>query len=293
MSNQSLTQSGLLHIGCLLISCTLVACAGGHNATDGQGNELWSLDSGFKLRDAGTAFDSGADGGNSDSGSYLDAGTQEPGLGFLITVPGADELIPARAPSHSSSAIEVLSYPTKLSLPVRHGALPVGYEDAFSNDFCANVRSTAALASADTKEQIKQMLRRQGTVTARFTISSVVGPEFIAASVLAARAAEVSNAASIANPLVLSEARISLELGSDATSRLLGDTDALENGIVNAFVRQESTAYEIGTFSASIAAKDLWCDLAQGKATLHVWLSGEVSSKAYTGEVLMTGVRPL
>lgn len=293
MSNASLTQSRLFHIGCSLISCTLIACGGGRNATEEQGTESQSLDSGFEVGNAETVFDGGADGGNSDSGGCSDAGTQEPGLGFLITVPGADEPIPARVPSRSSSGIEVLSYPTKLSLPVRHGALPVGYEGAFSDDFCANVRSSAALASADTKEQIEQMLRRQGPVTARFTISSVVGPEFSAASVLAARAAEVSNAASIANPLVLSEARISLEFGADATSRLLGDTDTLQSGIVNAFAQQESTAYEIGTFSASIAARDLWCDLAQGKATLYLWLVGEVSSKAYAGEVLITGVHPL
>ena len=88
-------------------------------------------------------------------------------IDFDVAVPGADQPVTARVGAHGG-AVEVLSYPSDVTLPLSYGSLPLGYEDAFSDAFCDSVRQQA------TSNDAERLLRHQGAVTALVPLSPLV-----------------------------------------------------------------------------------------------------------------------
>lgn len=283
-----------LTAGCGAMGPGSVADASATEALEDGGSET-----GGATSDAGGASDGGTHRGGSagsagSAGTAGASGTSSSFKEFDIVVPGATKPVLARVATPKTPLIDVDGYPSALSLPVHYGALPVGYEGAFSDAFCADIRRVASLGSLPSlKEQVLRMVRRQGTVTARIPLSTLVGSPFSVLAVQAARTAGADAAATVSNPLSLSNAEIALELSPDAMSNLLGDTPGLLSGVSTALAQQLKIAVQTGLFTASIAAKDLWCDLAHGKATFKLKLVGTALGKPYAGVTNVSGAQPL
>jgi hypothetical protein len=206
---------------------------------------------------------------------------------LAISVAGSDEPIRATV-SERGGAIEVTSAPDELELPILYGPLPLGFEDAFSDEFCKAVR-----LSADTNAHTEtDLVRRGGSVTARVPVSSLVWPETLTSAMRAAQDAGVSSGVFWASPFTLTDAKLSIELAPDAVSRALG-VDTLSHDFEQELSGSLDAVAQIGSFQISLPAKDLWCDLAQRKATLRIAVTGELGSEEYSGETRVTGVAPI
>ena len=92
--------------------------------------------------------------------------------------------------------------------------------------------------------------------------------------------------------LTVQTLELSLELSEGAMSHALG-TEDLSAALDRELERQGASARQTGVLPLSLSAKDLWCDLAHGDATIRVHVIGTFGSQAYEGETLVTGVEPL
>ncbi|MGE5784054.1 MAG: hypothetical protein ACM3ZE_05665 [Myxococcales bacterium] len=235
-----------------------------------------------------------AQGGATASGGSSSSSTSSGALKFEIKVPGSDAAVPARVETSKSTGLEILGYPQNFEFPIAYGILPATFDGAFSQTFCNKIAKLVKLAASNEsfKEQIARMVRSQGALTAIMPISSLVGPNFADIALRTAHQAGGTAAARIENPLELDDVTATLELSPDAMSNYLGDVEELEENVSSSLIQQADIAYLTGEFSVSIGAKDLWCDLAYGKATLHLAVSGTSSSASYKGTTLLKGVVP-
>ena len=209
-------------------------------------------------------------------------------LAIEIAVAGTDTPIAGTVSEHGG-AIRVRSYPERLSLPLLHGSLPLPFDGAFEDDFCESVRE---LTEADLQDRALDLVRHDGAVTGRLPISSLMWPETVAEANRSASALGVGTGVFFDNPLTVQTLELSLELSEGAMSHALG-TEDLSAALDRELERQGASARQTGVLPLSLSAKDLWCDLAHGDATIRVHVIGTFGSQAYEGETLVTGVEPL
>jgi len=248
-----------------LVMATLVGC--GDDKMDAQG-------SGGRSTQPGTA------------GATADAADDVPSRVQLeIPVVGSDEPIRGSVSEHGG-LIEVMSYPEELTLPLRYGSLVLGYEDAFSDEFCDSIKNQ--VADVDSYEQ----LRLKGSLVTEIPVSSFIWPETAESANSTAKDAGVSTGVNFANPFTIDTAELSLELKSDAISNTLG-VDAVSANLRQELADGMDSVRRLGSLRVTLGAKDLWCDLAQGHALLRIKVVGEYGAEHYEGETVVTGVEPL
>jgi hypothetical protein len=202
-----------------------------------------------------------------------------------IPVAGSDEPIRGSVSEHGG-LIDVTSYPAKLTLPLRYGSLVLGYEDAFSDEFCESIENH--VADVDAYEQ----LRLKGALVTEIPVSSFVWPETARSANSTAHDAGVSTGVNFANPFTIDSAELSLELTSDAISNTLG-VDVVAANLKQELAKGMDSVQLLGSLRVTLGAKDLWCDFAQGNAILHINVVGKFGAEQYEGETLVTGVSPL
>lgn len=213
-----------------------------------------------------------------------------------VALPGPPGSVAATLEGEGSSRVHVESYPGQAELSVRHGPLPLDYEGAFSEPFCADVSARANLArqGSTLAQQARQQVRADGAVVADLTVYPLIGPGFERAVREAARAAGVAaGSLQIDNPVKLDDAELALQLSSTATSLLIGETEQLASTLRSALAAQRATALQSGSFQLALSAKDLWCDLAQGRASVVIHLRGSVGGSTFAGQTKIAGVEPL
>ena len=124
--------------------------------------------------------------------------------------------------------------------------------------------------------------------------SMMVAPALNVSLLDAATDATGGLSAAVTNPLLLTSGEVSLTLGPDAISRTLGDDAALLAPFSTALARQASTAYLAGSYQVSLAARDLWCDLARGNAQIQIDLTGTFGAEGvFAGRTVVRGVERL
>lgn len=208
-------------------------------------------------------------------------------LDIEVHVSGSDEPIAGRV-SERGGPIQISSYPNELALPISYGALPLTFEGAFSDEFCQSVADLLDLETPDAVE----LVRHRGAVSSRIPISSLVGPGTTALAQSSARELGISSGVFFDNPLMIEHVEISLELEEGALSDALGIED-LTVELRDALSLQSPLALQTGVIPLALGAKDLWCDLAHGGATIRIELSGSFGEESYSGETLVRGVAEL
>jgi hypothetical protein len=207
-------------------------------------------------------------------------------LDFDVALPGTDEPVSATVTNHGG-AIEVPAYPSEVTLVLRYTLLTVGFEEAFSSDFCESIR-----ALAEVGPEAEELVRHRGSAVTQVPLCPSASYETRSKLVAAATQAR-GGSAYLTNPLVLTSASISLELGPDAISRVLGDEAGLLEPFTRVLEQQDTDSLGLDHFSVSVAAKDLLCDLAEGNAQLHIDVSGSFGDESFEGRTTVVGLEPL
>jgi hypothetical protein len=269
--------------GCAWLLGTLVACGG-------QSSEVRDSGDPAILPDA--ALPQLEDAGHTDGGRRDDAGAAAR-VRFSVSVPGVMESVPASLASMDSDRMRVDGYPELVHTTLRRGTLPVSFEGAFSEAFCAEVEELATLASEGGAlgEIARQRVLSDGALIAHLSLYPFLGPPFETAAREAVRAAGASaGSLTIENALVLEQASIDIELKDDAITHHIGEVASLEESMNAELTARRGPAFHNGTLQLSLSAKDLWCDLAQDRAHLVVRILGNVAKAPFVAETRTSGV---
>jgi hypothetical protein len=144
------------------------------------------------------------------------------------------------------------------------------------------------------ESQARQSVRGDTSVVAQVRVSPLIGPRFALAVREAARAAGATAGAwQLQNPLEIDALTLELELSAEAISTLVGDTQQLADALRAALERQRETALATGSFQVALSAKDLWCDIAQGRASVVMHVTGRAGRSTFMAQTRITGVEPL
>jgi hypothetical protein len=215
-------------------------------------------------------------------------------ISFTFAIEGAPALIRASAVADETGRITIDSYPSLSTEIVTYGFLPAGF--ALSASSCASVRAWARAATqgGPLASLYQRLVRESGAAPLIVPVSPFVGPTFTEAVESAARMAGVPGSAlEIENPLVVDRLALAMAFDDDAISNILGGTDAIVASLAARLRQTESVVARFGNLDTALAAKDVLCDLADGRASIILSVHGSAAGVAYSGTTRVTGLRPL
>ena len=138
-------------------------------------------------------------------------------IDFTFVADDSPTVIHATTTTDPFGHITIGNYPATASAPVIYGALPVGFDDAFSASYCAGIR-TKAVASKGTSALAKfnkQFVRKSGGVPVNIVVSPFVGNTFTSeAAAAATKAGAPGSAYTIDNPLQLEDVQFHITFES-------------------------------------------------------------------------------
>jgi hypothetical protein len=205
---------------------------------------------------------------------------------FAFAVEGVSSPVAAEAISGAVGHITISSYPESTSGTIHYGALPVGFDDAFSQSYCAGIetKAKAALGTSALARFNKKFIREGGGVALRVPVSPLVGNRFRATAASAAiKAGAKSSTFVIDNPLLLESVQLSIAFDIDAMSHIIGETDAIASAQETYLAQSSTSVMSIGEFATALGAKDVLCDFATGKARFEFTTTGVAGRDVYFG----------